>query len=142
LPPTRFRPPFIKASSGRNPSQSPGGLFSSLKQSSMSKPSSSHLLCLPRWFGHRATPPPKRPFYEICIWSFIGSFCGIALIQAVFGHAHYFIRKGAPPVVASYGASAVLIYGAIDKPLSQPRAFVGGHFIGALTGTCCGSVAR
>jgi CBS-domain-containing membrane protein len=28
----------------------------------------------------------------------------------------------------------VLIYGAIDAPLAQPRALFGGHFIGALTG--------
>ena len=32
------------------------------------------------------------------------------------------------------GASAVLIYGAMDSPLAQPRALVGGHFLGALTG--------
>lgn len=30
----------------------------------------------------------------------------------------------------------MLIYGAIDGPLSQPRQLLGGHFIGALTGVC------
>ncbi|KIL64813.1 hypothetical protein M378DRAFT_36498, partial [Amanita muscaria Koide BX008] len=83
-----------------------------------------------RWFGHRATPPPKRPNYEICLWSFIGTFCGVALLQAVFGHASYFIAKGAPPVAAS----AAIIYGAIEGPLAQPRSFIGGYLIGALTG--------
>lgn len=34
------------------------------------------------------------------------------------------------------GASAVLVYGAIEAPLAQPRALVGGHFIAALTGLC------
>lgn len=34
------------------------------------------------------------------------------------------------------GASAVLIYGATETPLAQPRALLGGHFLGALTGVC------
>ena len=34
------------------------------------------------------------------------------------------------------GASAVLIYGAVDAPLAQPRMLVWGHFIGALIGVC------
>ena len=32
------------------------------------------------------------------------------------------------------GASAVLVYGAIESPLAQPRALLGGHFIAALIG--------
>ncbi|GLB39438.1 putative HPP family protein [Lyophyllum shimeji] len=91
---------------------------------------------LSRWIGYRAVPPPKRPDYIVWLWSFIGAFCGISVIQAVFGHAAYFIRRGVPSIVASYGASAVLIYGAIEAPLAQPRALIGGHFIGALTGVC------
>lgn len=109
---------------------------------------------LTRWLGYRSSPPPTRSRYIIWLWSFIGAFCGISLIQAVFGHAQYFIRRGVPSIVASYvsmnsvftltiltlhiakGASAVLIYGTIDAPLAQPRALFGGHFIGALTGIC------
>lgn len=107
---------------------------------------------LSRWFGYRSSPPPKRPDYIIWLSSFIGAFCGIALIQAVFEQAQYFVRRKTPTIVASYvgslshlrylslthanlqGASAVLIYGAIDAPLAQPRALFGGHFLGALTG--------
>ncbi|KAK1236355.1 hypothetical protein PQX77_000388 [Marasmius sp. AFHP31] len=59
-----------------------------------------------------------------------------ARLSAVFGQAEYFIRRGVPSIVASYGASAVLVYGAIEAPLAQPRALVGGHFIGALIGVC------
>ncbi|KAI9792801.1 MAG: hypothetical protein M1816_001533 [Peltula sp. TS41687] len=33
-------------------------------------------------------------------------------------------------------ASAVLCYGAIEAPLAQPRALIGGHFVSALTGVC------
>jgi len=69
-------------------------------------------------------------------WMFVAAFCGIAVLQAIFGHAHYFIERGVPSIIASYGASAVLVYGAIEAPLAQPRALIGGHFIGALIGVC------
>lgn len=55
-----------------------------------------------RWLGYRATPPPKQPDYIIYLWSFIGAFGGIAMIQAVFGQAHYFIERKVPPIIASY----------------------------------------
>ncbi|KAJ3576648.1 hypothetical protein NP233_g279 [Leucocoprinus birnbaumii] len=87
-----------------------------------------------RWLGYRRVPPPKRPDYIIWFWTFIGAFCCIALLQAVFGQAQYFIGRGVPPLVASYGASAVLIYGVIEAPLAQPRSLFGGHFFGALVG--------
>ncbi|TFK35003.1 HPP family protein [Crucibulum laeve] len=106
----------------------------------MASPQSHRLSGHPRWFSHwlgyRSSPPPKRPDYIVWAWSFIGAFCGISLIQAVFGQASYFIKRGVPPIIASYGATAVLIYGAVDAPLAQPRALFGGHFIGALIGIC------
>ena len=37
-------------------------------------------------------------------------------------------------LIGSFGASSVLIYGAIQSPLSQPRNLVGGHLISALVG--------
>ncbi|KAF9443097.1 HPP family protein [Macrolepiota fuliginosa MF-IS2] len=89
---------------------------------------------LSRWFGYRSTPPPKRPDYIIWFWSFIGAFCGISVIQAVFEQAQYFVRRKIPTLVASYGATAVLIYGSVELPLGQPKALFGGHFFGALTG--------
>ncbi|KAF8958864.1 HPP family-domain-containing protein [Flammula alnicola] len=76
----------------------------------------------------RLPPVLSPPDYIIYLWSFIGAFCGISLIQAVFGQAHYFIERGVPSIVASYGATAVLIYGAIDAPLAQPRALFGEGF--------------
>lgn len=55
-----------------------------------------------RWLGHRSTPVHKHPDYIIYFWSFVGSFLGISLIQAVFGQAHYFVVRGVPSIVASY----------------------------------------
>lgn len=34
------------------------------------------------------------------------------------------------------GASAVLVFGAIESPLAQPRALIFGHFFSALIGVC------
>lgn len=91
---------------------------------------------LSRWLGYRATPPPVPQTYVVWFWSFIGAFCGMSVLQLVFGKAHYFIERNVPSIIASYGASAVLIYGDINAPLAQPRALLGGHFLGALTGIC------
>ena len=41
-------------------------------------------------------------------------------------------------LVGSFGASAVLIFGAPRSPLAQPRNLIGGHLIGAI----CGCVVR
>jgi len=88
------------------------------------------------WLGYRSSPAKKQPVYIIYLWSFIGAFCGLSVLQAIFGHAHYFIDRHVPSIVASYGASAVLSYGLIDSPVAQPRALLGGHFLSALTGIC------
>jgi len=37
-------------------------------------------------------------------------------------------------VVGSFGASAVLIYGAVNSVLAQPRNLIGGHIISAIVG--------
>ncbi|THH17428.1 hypothetical protein EW146_g3379 [Bondarzewia mesenterica] len=94
----------------------------------MNPPPASRLSRLPlwlsRWLGYRPSPPPKQPEYIVWFWSWVGAFCGLSVIMAVFGQAHYFIERNVPLLVASYGASAVLIYGAIEAPLAQPRALL------------------
>ncbi|EYE90069.1 HPP family protein [Aspergillus ruber CBS 135680] len=95
---------------------------------------------LPRWvnhwFGYRPTPPKPLPQYMVWIWSFFAAFCGLCVLQAIFNYSSYFERRHVPGIVASFGASAVLCYGAIDAPLAQPRALIFGHFLSALVGIC------
>ncbi|KAJ5146288.1 HPP family protein [Penicillium bovifimosum] len=88
------------------------------------------------FLGYRATAPKPPPKYLVHFWSFIGAFCGLCVVQAIFNYSHYFISRGVPGLIASYGASAVLVYGAIESPLAQPRALIFGHFFSALTGIC------
>jgi len=65
-------------------------------------------------------------------WSWIGSFLGIFSISYI----HFDILKGTDlsMVIGSFGASAVLIYGAVNSPLSQPRNLIGGHILSAIVG--------
>ncbi|EJD51947.1 HPP-domain-containing protein [Auricularia subglabra TFB-10046 SS5] len=89
-----------------------------------------------RWLGFRAVPPKPQHRAVIWAWSFIGAFVGMSVLQAVFGHTAYFKERHAPPIIASFAASAVLCYGAIEAPFSQPRSLIGGHFLSALLGVC------
>lgn len=65
-------------------------------------------------------------------WSWIGSFLGIILIA--FFHKNFLDDDGLILVLSSFGASAVLIYGAINSPLAQPKNLIGGHIISAIIG--------
>jgi CBS domain-containing membrane protein len=65
-------------------------------------------------------------------WSFVGSFVGIGLI-ALF-HGNILHSNDAVFLIGSFGASSVLVYGAIQSPLAQPRNLVGGHLISAFIG--------
>ncbi|KAJ2933357.1 hypothetical protein H1R20_g3730, partial [Candolleomyces eurysporus] len=82
------------------------------------------------WLGYRKVTPPPEKKHVVWIWSFIGAFTCIASIQALFGNVPFFVEKGVP----SIGATAVLLYGAIESPLSQPRPVLGGHLVGAFVG--------
>ncbi|ERJ60493.1 HPP family protein [Sphingobacterium paucimobilis] len=65
-------------------------------------------------------------------WSFIGAFVGIGIIA--------FIQSLHLPslenvfLIGSFGASSVLVYGAIQSPLAQPRNLIGGHVVSAIIG--------
>lgn len=61
------------------------------------------------WFGVRNQPPPAKPLWISLIWAFVGAFCGLSLLQAVFGHASYFVDRGVPQLVASYVGFSCLI---------------------------------
>jgi len=75
--------------------------------------------------------PPRVNVVEI-FWSWLGAFLGIAgvafLHYKVLGDADLML------IVGSFGASAVLIYGAIKSPLAQPRNLIGGHLLSACIG--------
>ncbi len=68
---------------------------------------------------------------QVC-WSWLGAFAGIALVS--FITSFVLDGTGLTLIIGSFGASAVLIYGAVESPLAQPRNLLGGHFLSALIG--------
>lgn len=66
------------------------------------------------------------------LWTFIGSFFGIAAIGLLNSYLFDFYDNIF--LIGSFGASSVLIYGLINSPLAQPRNLIGGHLICAVTG--------
>ena len=78
--------------------------------------------------------PPLTSISNV-FWSFIGAFFGIAgLHYTPWGHLS---TGDINMVIGSFGASAVLVYGAIDSPLAQPRNLIGGHVLSAVIGVFC-----
>ena len=67
--------------------------------------------------------------------SALGAFLGISLI---FYSSVFFLQDASSYlVVASMGASAVLLFAVPHGPLSQPWSLVGGHLISAAIGVSC-----
>lgn len=79
-----------------------------------------------------------KPVADYWLWLdiLIGSFCGIAVIEAVFKLHTVFSDHHAPLIIASYGASAILCFNATVSPLAQPRNVLMGQFVSSLIGVC------
>jgi CBS-domain-containing membrane protein len=78
--------------------------------------------------------PPRVGLMEIC-WSWAGAFLGIAFIA----YCNFMLLEQSDMllIIGSFGASAVLIYGAIKSPLAQPRNLIGGHVLSAIISVAC-----
>ncbi len=70
--------------------------------------------------------------YKEGFYSFFGAFFGIGLIA--FIQSFYLSDVENVFLIGSFGASCVLIYGAVQSPLAQPRNLIGGHVISAFVG--------
>jgi len=76
--------------------------------------------------------PPRKPLKKI-VWSWLGAFVGIFLVASLgqlLGPDH----AGQMFVIGSFGASAVLVYGAPMAEFSQPRNLIFGNLISAFIG--------
>ena len=78
--------------------------------------------------------PPAVSLAEIG-WSWVGAFLGIAAVASL--NYKNLENSDLVLIIGSFGASAVLIYGAIKSPLAQPRNLIGGHVFSALIGVAC-----
>ncbi len=87
-----------------------------------------------KWRGTTAGGPPRVRNAEI-FWSWLGAFLGIGAVTSV-GQL-VFAGLELTLMIGSFGASAVLLYGAPRSPLAQPRNLIGGHMLSALVGVLC-----
>lgn len=71
--------------------------------------------------------PPAREFLATAVGVLMG-IGGISFLSYMMGTSF---------LIAPFGASAVLIYGAKSSPLAQPRNFIGSHFISATIAIIC-----
>lgn len=81
--------------------------------------------------------PPRVAAMEV-LWSWVGAVIGIALVGLI--HAEMVDQTGQALLIGSFGATAVLVYGAIRSPLAQPRNVLGGHVLSAIIGVCAQQV--
>lgn len=84
--------------------------------------------------GSTCGSPPRVSNEEI-LWSWIGGFLGISGVAWM--SYLFFDGRDMSLMLGSFGASAVLVYGAVRSPLAQPRNLVGGHVVSALVGVIC-----
>ena len=78
--------------------------------------------------------PPRVNNQEI-LWSWVGALLGISAVSL----ADRLLLSGSDLslMIGSFGASAVLLYGAVRSPLAQPRNVIGGHIVSAAVGVLC-----
>jgi len=89
------------------------------------------------WFITLSGIDRERVSHRERLASALGGFLGIWAI--IFISFHFLNETGAALIVASMGASAVLVFGVPHGKLSQPWALFGGHFVSACIGV---TVAR
>ncbi|KAF5663283.1 HPP family protein [Fusarium denticulatum] len=91
-------------------------------------------------FGYRRDKPKSIGSILPVIWAFIGIFIALSVIELASERIPSFVERGAPIIVGSFGAGAVLEFYAIESPLAQPRNFFGGQLIAATIGVSIGKL--
>ena len=92
-----------------------------------------------RKFRGGTKPSPAHTSPEEIIASVTGAFVGILAVSLLAQWLHL-SASDSLFLIGSFGASAVLIYGAPRSPFAQPRNLVVGHLVSALAGVSCASL--
>ncbi|KAJ6002140.1 hypothetical protein N7522_007367 [Penicillium canescens] len=95
-----------------------------------------HLVPKPvaRMLGHREESPKPVGNIPIAFWSLVGAFCGVALVASVSKRVPSFEARGAPAIIGSFGAAAVLEFCAIESPFAQPRNAIVSQILACIIG--------
>ncbi|CAK4652887.1 hypothetical protein LEN26_013496 [Aphanomyces euteiches] len=86
----------------------------------------------------------RRKSITVTIWSFISSFCGIAILAALQYNLHSTYASGVKvtTIIGSFGATAILTYGALQSPLAQPRNVIVGNVLSSTIGVTVFKIFR
>jgi CBS-domain-containing membrane protein len=76
----------------------------------------------------RSVPLPPAPGLRKVALAWLGGVLTIAILVGLGDWLHVSL------ILASFGASCVLVFGFPEAPFSQPRNVVAGHFLSALVG--------
>ncbi|KAI5922179.1 HPP family protein [Camillea tinctor] len=88
------------------------------------------------FMGYRRGNPKVRGNIIITLWAFIGVFCSLVLLHVISNQIPEVADHG-PPLVASFGAAAVLVFYAIESPFSQPRNCFFSQILASIIGVSC-----
>ncbi|KAI2470894.1 HPP family-domain-containing protein [Annulohypoxylon bovei var. microspora] len=86
------------------------------------------------FLGHRSGPQCPVGNIAMIFWAFIGVFCSLIIIETVSRAIPSFEERGAPIIIGSFGAAAVLEFYVIESPLSQPRNAILGQLFSSIIG--------
>ena len=75
---------------------------------------------------------PQRACRQTVLLAVTGSAISLLIIGYLHGFAMHLTNL--PFLIAPFGASAVLVFGAMKSPLAQPRSVVFGHCLSAFVG--------
>ncbi|KAM0424944.1 hypothetical protein ACHAPT_009745 [Fusarium lateritium] len=92
------------------------------------------------FLGYRRNKPRDIGSIVPVLWAFVGIFCALSIIEVLSERIPSFKERGAPIIVGSLGAGAVLEFYAIESPLAQPRNFFFGQLIAATLGIAIGKL--
>lgn len=82
-------------------------------------------------FGNRQT---KVHFIAIYFWILVNTFTGMIVLMVCFRYAPAFRDRNTPSIIPSWAASAILLFNAIESPLSQPWNVFAGTLISSFIG--------
>mmetsp|Transcript_2477 Transcript_2477/g.3573 ORF Transcript_2477/g.3573 Transcript_2477/m.3573 type:complete len:262 (-) Transcript_2477:1405-2190(-) len=87
--------------------------------------------------GCKDKPCPPRDDIWVILYSGFGAFVGIGALACLYYGLQLTGKGDFTLILGSFGASAVLLFGAPQVPFSQPRNTIGGHLIAVIIGLAC-----
>ncbi|OQS02606.1 membrane protein, HPP family [Thraustotheca clavata] len=80
---------------------------------------------------------------RVLFWSFVSCFVGIAVLAALNYNVRWYMYPSDEPVttlIGSFGATSILVFGAVEAPLAQPRNVIFGNSISAFVGVAVSKI--